>query len=128
MSINSYFAEHGEDAFRQEESRVLKSIDYPQNCVVATGGGAPCYFDNLQWMNKKGLTVYIDMSPLELASRLDKGKAKRPLLKDLSEAEIVDFIQLKLSDRAKYYKRAFITIKGKDLTIDRLRNRLYQFF
>ena len=127
-SINEYFAEHGEDAFREQESRVLKTIDYPINCVVATGGGTPCYFDNIQWMNGKGLTIYIDMSPVEMAGRLEKGKAKRPLLKNLSETEIVDFIKLKLSERETYYKRAFITIRGRDLTFERLRTRLFQIF
>ena len=127
-SIREYFAEHGEEAFRKEESRILKTFDYPTNCVVATGGGAPCYFDNMEWMNKKGLTVYIQMSPAALAARLEKGKAKRPLLKNLNEAEIVDFIVDKLAVRSSFYKMAFTTVNGVDLSIERLRTCLFQIF
>src|SRR5690606_36383247 len=78
-SIPEYFAAYGEEAFRKEESRILKTFDYPMHCVVATGGGAPCYFDNIDWMNSKGLTIYIEMSPIALAQRLENGKARRPL-------------------------------------------------
>ncbi len=119
-SIGEYFYVNDEEAFRQEESRILKSHDYPANCVVATGGGAPCYFDNMDWINNNGVSVYIQMSPAALAQRLEKGKAKRPLLKDLNNAEIVDFIEHKLAERANYYERAAITTDGMNLNIEEL--------
>ncbi|TCD02474.1 shikimate kinase [Pedobacter psychroterrae] len=119
-SIREYFNANGEEAFRQEESRILKSHDYPTNCVVATGGGAPCYFDNMDWINNNGVSVYIQMSPAALAQRLEKGKAKRPLLKDLNNAEIVDFIEHKLAERASYYEQAAITTDGMNLNIEEL--------
>jgi len=125
-SIAEYFKANGEEAFRQEESRILKSYDYPTNCVVATGGGAPCYFDNMDWINNNGLSVYIQMSPTALAQRLEKGKAKRPLLKGLNNAEIIDFIEHKLAERANYYERALITINGIDISIEQLRARLFE--
>jgi shikimate kinase len=123
-TIANYFALHGEDAFRQLESRTLKEFDYPPNCVVATGGGAPCYFDNMDWMNSNGLTVYINMSPVALAQRLEKGKAKRPLLRDLSEEQLIAFIEGKLTERDGFYSRASMIVNGVNLSADNLGDQL----
>jgi len=123
-SIGEYFSTNGEEAFRQEESRILKSYDYPANCVIATGGGAPCYFDNMDWINNNGVSVYIQMSPAALAQRLENGKAKRPLLKDLNKTEIIDFIENKLAQRAAYYERAAITANGMELHAEQLSAQL----
>ncbi|MBE9602847.1 shikimate kinase [Pedobacter sp. MC2016-24] len=120
-SIAAYFAEHGEQAFRKLESETLKTFNYPQNCVVATGGGAPCFFDNMDWMNANGLAVYIQMTPLALARRLEHGKEKRPLLKDLDEAGLVAFIEHKLAEREADYSRAALIANGINLTADDLR-------
>lgn len=121
ISIADYFAEHAEQAFRKLESETLKTFNYPQNCVVATGGGAPCFFDNMDWMNANGLAVYIQMTPLALARRLEHGKEKRPLLKDLDEAGLVAFIEHKLAEREVDYSRAALIANGINLTADDLR-------
>jgi shikimate kinase len=123
-TIANYFALHGEDAFRQLESGTLKEFDYPTNCVVATGGGAPCYFDNMDWMNSNGLTVYINMSPAALAQRLEKGRAKRPLLRDLSEEQLIAFIEGKLAERDGFYSRASMIVNGVNLSADNLGDQL----
>ena len=128
VSIRDYFAENGEEAFRKQESRILQAFNYPMNCVVATGGGTPCFYDNMKWMNRNGLTVYLEMSATALAARLEKGKAKRPLIKDLNELEIVEFIENKLAERSSFYNQAFITLSGLDITPERLKSRLFQFF
>ena len=120
MSIPAYFAEHGEPAFRALEKRVLQHFDYPADCVISTGGGTPCYFDNMEWMNANGLTVFIDMPPLPLAKRLEQGKHKRPLLKDLDAAGMVQFITEKLNDRLPYYQKAQVIVNGVNLTTELL--------
>lgn len=120
-TITAFFAQSGEEAFRKLESDRLKNYDYPQNCVVATGGGAPCFFDNMDWMNENGLAIYIQMTPLALARRLEHGKEKRPLLKDLDEAGLVDFITQKLAEREADYSRAELIVNGINLTADDLR-------
>jgi len=120
-SIATFFAEHGEEAFRKMESEILKTYNYPQNCVVATGGGAPCFFDNMDWMNANGLAIYIQMTPLALAKRLEHGKDKRPLLKDLDEAGLAAFIERKLTEREADYSRAALIANGINLTADDLR-------
>ncbi len=124
-NIGDYFASHGEAAFRALESKVLKEYNYPENCVVATGGGAPCYFDNMDWMNNNGTTLYIEMTPIALAKRLEKGKEKRPLLKDMNEEQLIGFIESKLAERNPFYKRAALNIEGINLTPDKAVAQLF---
>lgn len=120
-TIAEYFSVHGEAAFRKLESEALKTFDYPANAVIATGGGTPCFFDNMEWMNASGLSVYIEMPAAALARRLEGGKEKRPLLRNLNEAEMISFIENKLTEREVFYKRALVTVNGITLTADAMR-------
>jgi shikimate kinase len=122
QSIAEYFAAHGEADFRQLESSVIRNSDYPEDCVISTGGGTPCFYENMEWMNVNGLTIYLEMSPLALARRLEKGKSKRPLLKDLDEAGLVQFIEDKLSDRAVFYSQAKLTVDGIHVNAEAIKN------
>ncbi|ETZ24210.1 shikimate kinase [Pedobacter sp. V48] len=125
-NIGDYFAANGEDAFRTLESKLLKEHDYPANCVVATGGGAPCYFDNMEWMNDNGVTMYVEMPPIALAKRLEKGKEKRPLIKDMNHEQLIDFIETRLAERNRFYKRAILSVDGINLTPDKALEQLSQ--
>jgi shikimate kinase len=120
-TIAAYFSANGEDAFRKLESETLKTFSYPNNVVVATGGGAPCFFDNMNWMNANGLSIYIEMPAAALAKRLENGKEKRPLLRGLNEAEMIRFIENKLAERDIFYKRAILTVNGINLSADAMR-------
>ena len=124
QNVASYFAEHGEAAFRKQESDLLKAFPYADEAVIATGGGAPCYFDNMDWMNANGITVYIDMPPVALAKRLAGGKAKRPLIKDLDEAGLISFIEEKLQERLAFYEKAQLKVNGMSLTAEGLHQQL----
>jgi len=77
LSIAEYFQLFGEDAFRQLESQVLKKTLYPDNAIISTGGGLPCFFDNMDWMKANGKSVYIKLNPKTLADRLETGKEER---------------------------------------------------
>jgi shikimate kinase len=125
-NIGDYFAANGENAFRTLESKLLKEYSYPANCIVATGGGAPCYFDNMEWMNDNGITMYVEMSPIALARRLEKGKEKRPLIRDMDEPQLIKFIESKLVERDRFYKRATLSVDGINLTPDRALAELSQ--
>lgn len=128
MSVGNYFSNHGEDAFRELESEVLKSTAYPINCIISTGGGTPCYFDNMEFMNHTGVTTYIYMTPEALAKRLAQGKHKRPLIKDMDEEQLIRFIETKLSERNTWYRRSFLSLSGINITPERLWKQLFQFF
>jgi len=120
MTIAQYFSRFGEDAFRKSESDVLKHTQYPENAVVSTGGGLPCFFDNLQWMNAHGKTIYIKLAPKILADRLKNERVERPVLIGKQGGELVAFIEQKLAEREKFYNQAAIITDGLSLTADKV--------
>jgi shikimate kinase len=120
LSIAEYFSFFGEEAFRKLEAQVLKKTPYPENVVISTGGGLPCYFDNMDWMLANGKTVYIKLAPKTLADRLESGKEERPLLQDKHGDELIKFIEQKLSEREDFYAQASIVADGISLTAERL--------
>jgi len=120
MTIAEYFSTHGEDSFRILESEVLKQTPYTQNTVVSTGGGLPCFFDNMGWMKAHGKTVYIKLSPKTLVDRLDRSKNKRPLLREKQGEELLAFITERLAEREAFYLRADYIANGISLSVDEL--------
>ncbi|HEK20760.1 shikimate kinase [Mucilaginibacter sp.] len=117
ISIAEYFSKNGEDAFREQESKILKETHYPQNAVISTGGGLPCFFDNMDWMNANGQTVYMKLTPKMLASRLENAKTPRPVLQGRKGQDLVDFIESKLAEREPHYSKASIVAESfADLT------------
>ncbi len=114
ISIADYFSANGEAAFRAVERDTLRNFDYPETCVVATGGGLPCFFDNMDWMNENGKTVYLEMTPPQLASRLHN-REKRPLLKGMDDEQLLAFIIGKLEERNPFYHKAHLSINAFDL-------------
>lgn len=111
MSVADIFSAHGEAYFRTKEREVIERLAQADgNLVIATGGGVPCHGDNMEFMNSAGLTVYFRMSPVKLASRLEHGRGKRPLIKDLDDAQLIAFIEESLGKRAWFYQRASLVI------------------
>lgn len=111
----------GEAAFRKLESEWLKkNAALLTHTVIATGGGAPCFFDNMEVMNKTGITVYLDLHPGSLFHRLAPAKEKRPLIAGLSDVELMDFIHTKLLEREHFYRQAHLIIKGESLNVKSL--------
>lgn len=105
-SINAIFARHGEPWFRLLERRALHDSAFRTPGIIATGGGTPCFFDNMDWMNRTGTTVFLDVSTDLLVQRLWPGRAKRPLIKDLSAEALAAFIDARLAARRPFYEQA----------------------
>ena len=106
QSINDIFAKKGEDYFRQIESKILHiTLHEKKNIVLSLGGGTPCFHANMDMVKNHSTSFYLDYTAKMLASRLDIGKAKRPLIKDLSQAELVQFIETALNKRKAFYKK-----------------------
>jgi shikimate kinase len=117
MPIPQYFSTHGEEAFRKLESVILKETTYPENAIVSTGGGLPCFFNNMDWMNAHGRSVYMKLTPKALASRLEHAKTPRPVLQGKKGEELVAFIEDKLAEREPFYSQASVTAESfVDLT------------
>jgi shikimate kinase len=121
LSINEIFEVHGEDFFRATETRVLKDlINSQDNLIISTGGGTPCYNDNIDLMNANGTTIYIKMSPQSLFNRLINSRAKRPLVAKISKDDLLEYIKNKLQEREKYYLKAHFIVKGENLNAKNL--------
>lgn len=105
-SISEIFAEKGEVEFRKIEQAMLHEVGLFEQVIIATGGGAPCFFDNMDFMNETGLTVYLKTDTNTLFERLRIAKASRPILKDKSDAELICFIAENLKRRESSYLNA----------------------
>ncbi len=118
-TIAEIFEQEGEEYFRMKEKEVLYLLtESHDSMVLSCGGGAPCYFNNIDYMNEKGTTVWID-TPFEiLLGRLRQNKARRPLLKDLNDEQLKAYIVKKNSDRRIYYERAKIRTEDNHLQLD----------
>jgi shikimate kinase len=119
-TIPEIFSESGEDYFRDIETQILRSLKSSANTVISTGGGTPCYNDNMDFMLETGLTLYLKLTPAELKSRLSGSKGERPLIKDLDKEQLQSFIEEKLIVREKWYVRSDITVEVIDLDINML--------
>ncbi len=124
--INRIFAEDGEEYFRLLEKDTLHIItESHDSFVMATGGGTPCYFNNIEYMKKAGTTVWIN-TPVELLfERLLNEKNNRPLIKELNDAQLKSFIIKKFSDRKIYYEQADLVVDEEDKSMDIILNKLF---
>lgn len=110
-TIPEIFASEGEDGFRKAEQKALHEVSEFENIVIATGGGAPCFFDNMDHIKKTGTSLYLEGSPRILAERLMNSKTERPLIKGKTEKELIAFIDETLAKRNNWYKRADVTME-----------------
>jgi shikimate kinase len=117
LTIPEIFARHGETWFREVESEILRNLRSLTNQVISTGGGTPCYGDNMEYMLETGLTIYLKLTPGQLKSRLSGKNSKRPLIKDLGDENLLSFIEEKLAIREKWYNRADLNFNGFDTDI-----------
>lgn len=108
-SINELFLKHGEEVFRKIESDVLKEIDL-ENKVIATGGGTPIFGDNMLYMKNNGAVAYLVVPTSVIIGRLRQNREERPLVKDLSDAELTEFVEKTLEQRKIIYSQADILI------------------
>ena len=109
-TIQQIFAESGESGFRDLERRMLHEVAEFEDVIISCGGGTPCFFDNMDYMNTCGETVFLNASPEALKAHLLMGKTQRPLIQGKSPEELLDFIKDSLQKRLPYYKKAKHTL------------------
>ena len=100
------FAEEGEEAFRKKERNMLHEVAEFENVVVSCGGGTPCFFDNIDYMNQAAEVIYLKASPETILSHLKISKGKRPLLEGMSPEELQTFVTDQIKTREDFYLRA----------------------
>ena len=116
-TISAIFAEKGEEEFRNIERNMLHEVGEFENVIISTGGGTPCFFDNVEFMNRQGTTVFLDVPEERLFIRLSIARSKRPLIKEKNDEELKAFITEQLGKRRTHYSKAqytFIADKLED--------------
>lgn len=122
MDISSVFSQKGEPYFREVESRILKNTGKDQQVVLATGGGTPCFFDNMDYIKNLGISIFLDVPAVDLARRIENhGKDDRPILSGATSLE--NTLRLKINERLPYYSQADLTVKG-DIEVQHLLDML----
>ncbi len=114
-TVAQLFAERGEEGFRSIERNMLHEVAEFEDVLVSTGGGTPCFFDNMEFMNQQGTTIYLQVSVDELASRLEVCKHTRPVLKNRTGDELKAFVAESLSGRLPFYQKATIVFDANEL-------------
>ena len=109
-SVPEIFAESGEEGFRELERRMLHEVAEFEDIVLSCGGGTPCFFDNMEYMNSLADTVYLKASPEVLAMHLRMGKGKRPLLEGKSPEDLENYVAEMLVTRESFYSKAKYTL------------------
>lgn len=125
-SINEIFETNGEEYFRIVEKETLYIItESHDSMIMACGGGTPCYFNNIEYMNRSGTTVWLDTPIPVLLDRLLRERQHRPLLKKLTDEQVRTFIIKKYSDRKIYYEQANVIISEDPVEIEKLIEKIF---
>lgn len=126
-TVKQIFDEMGEEGFRHIEHNMLHEVAEFENVVVSCGGGTPCFFDNMDYMNQAGETIYLKASPETLHAHLKMGKGVRPLLLNKTPEEVDVFIREQLKQREPFYEKAkhIIDVNVMD-NFDKINNTVQQ--
>jgi len=131
-TVAQLFAELGEEGFRKIEYNMLHEVAEFEDVIISCGGGTPCFFDNMDYLNQQGQVVWLKATPEVLYKHLLMGKGDRPLLRGKSPEELIDYITEHLREREPFYAKAHYTIDVSlmddhekiNLTVDRLKEML----
>lgn len=125
-TIAEIFSEDGEEQFRKTEAKILRWFKEKKKYVLATGGGTPCFQENMAWMKKEGIVIWLDESLEILVKRLNEEKAHRPLIANLNEASLTKFIQDKLIERHAFYSQANYRLSSDQISDTKLKQIIQQ--
>ncbi len=114
-TVGELFVERGEAGFRELEKNMLHEVGAFEDVVISTGGGAPCFFDNMDFMNRNGKTVFLNVHPDVLFRRLRVAKQQRPILQGKQDDELKEFIIRALEKRTPFYSQAQYVFNADEL-------------
>lgn len=132
-TVKAIFDERGEAGFRKIEHNMLHEVAEFEDIIISCGGGTPCFFDNIDYMNRQGETVYLKATPEVLYGHLKMGKTIRPLLLNKTADEVQVFIREQLAQREPYYSKAKYVLDVNllddyekiKISVEQLRNMLF---
>lgn len=125
-SINDIFEQQGEEHFRMREKEVLHIMtESHPSMILACGGGTPCFFNNIEYMNLSGTTVWLNTPADILFTRLLQEREARPLLRHLSDQQLKSFISRKFADRKIYYEQADVAVENENISIEEFIEKIF---
>ena len=124
-TIRQIFDKQGEATFRKMEHQALLEVAEFENVIISTGGGTPCFHQNMLLMNEKGTTVYLKVATTELIKRISSNKSTRPVLKDYSDDELMLFVEETIAKRRPFYEQARIFFYPETQDIPALCKQLF---
>ena len=124
LTVAELFSTHGEQYFREAETKALQTVSARSRTVVACGGGTPCSAENISIMKKTGVIVYLRLPVAALVSRLEKSKTARPLLQGKGDTDLTTRVQGLLDQRAEWYEQADLIVDTLNTTVEELTSRL----
>jgi shikimate kinase len=119
-TINDIFKDSGEEHFREIEQTCLNDIIGEEKFILATGGGTPCFYNNMEVMNSAGLSIYLKVSLETLSGRLSHAHSTRPLISSKNPEELMQFIHDKLVEREPFYSKSKLIVQEKDHSAEQL--------
>lgn len=120
-SIEGIFKKHGEVYFRKAEQKMLHQLASQDQLLISTGGGMPCFFDNIDFMNNKGISIFIDVPVETIHSRLiSQRHENRPMLENKTDEEVLIFLKQKYEERYPFYSKATITVQGSNIKVEEI--------
>jgi len=122
-SIAEMFQNWGEKKFRELEKESLRNLTI-RNHILATGGGTPCFFDNIDFMLRQGKVIYLKQDPKVLAKRIRESDVIRPLFARIADKDIEAEVKRLLKEREPYYAKAHVTVEGEDISVKEVINML----
>jgi shikimate kinase len=128
ITIADFFAKYGEETFRELEHKLLTEISHRSDIIVSTGGGAPCYFDNMKLMNQSGVTVYLTATPELLISRIEHSARKRPVFQQMKGKNFTENLIRHLKSREPFYKQATFTIDAAKPDIEGIKTLILNYY
>lgn len=120
ISIKDFFTKYDEALFRKLEREMLFSTKAFTDIVIATGGGTACFFESIDWMNKNGLTVYLEMPVKGIVDRLTEARKPRPLIQSIPREALTEFVTGKIKEREPFYQKAKISLPALDIDYNML--------
>lgn len=119
----------GESYFREAERRAVEQVVADcGECIVATGGGLPTWRDNMEWLNERGITIYLKRDAESIMRRLSAyGREKRPMFRGKSDEELLNFMKQQMGEREAYYCRAHFSLDCSAISDDEVEGRIIEY-
>jgi shikimate kinase len=127
ISISDFFSKYGEKTFRVLEHKILSDISAITDFVISTGGGMPCFNDNMQLMNETGITVYLKATPELIISRIDPASRVRPIFRKMQGDNLLEKITTHLEAREPFYEQSHITVDATTLDVAEIKQLILNY-